>query len=224
MAVKVEVWGDYALFSAPEFSTERLTYDVITPSAARGILEAVFFHHGMRFVIDRIHVLNPIEFASIRRNEVSEKISAQNVLSVARGGDKKLFLATSQSIQQRAAVVLKNVRYVIEAHFEMTDKATESDNPGKFQSILKRRLNRGQSYHQPYLGTREFPARFRLWEGGEINAIQETRDLGFMLLDFDYRNPADIKPIFFRAKMVEGVISPPDPVAWMRDNEGGVIL
>jgi CRISPR-associated protein Cas5d len=178
----------------------------------------------MRFVIDRIHVLNPIEFASIRRNEVSDKISAPNVLSVARGGDKKLFLSTSQSIQQRAAVVLKNVRYVIEAHFEMTDKATESDNPGKFQSILKRRLNRGQSYHQPYLGTREFSARFRLWEGGEINAIQETRDLGFMLLDFDYRNPEDIKPIFFRAKMVQGVISPPDPVAWMRDNEGGVIL
>jgi CRISPR-associated protein Cas5d len=209
---------------SPGYSPERLSYDVITPSAARGILEAVFFHPGMRFVIDRIHVLNPIEFASIRRNEVSDKISAPNVLSVARGGDKKLFLSTSQSIQQRAAVVLKNVRYVIEAHFEMTDKATESDNPGKFQSILKRRLNRGQSYHQPYLGTREFSARFRLWEGGEINAIQETRDLGFMLLDFDYRNPEDIKPIFFRAKMVQGVISPPDPVAWMRDNEGGVIL
>lgn len=107
---------------------------------------------------------------------------------------------------QRASLVLQDVRYVIEAHFTLTEKAAAGDNPGKFQDIIKRRLRKGQCYHEPYFGCREFPANFKEWEGGEIPAIQETRDLGYMLWDLDFSDPANIRPLFFRAKMENGVI------------------
>ena len=129
---------------------------------------------------------------------------------VMNGGDDDLYIATSQDIAQRASTVLQDVRYVIEAHFDMTDHANPSDNPGKFQDIIKRRLDRGQCYHTPYLGCREFPAHFERWQGGKIPTIPETRDLGLMLYDFDYSNPEDIQPTYFRAKMVNGVISVAD--------------
>ena len=122
------------------------------------------------------------------------------------GKAKGLYIATSQDIQQRAAIMLKEVHYVIEAHFEMTDRANAGDNPGKFQDIVKRRLKKGQCFTQPYLGTRECTAYFKLWEGGNIPAIPETRDLGFMLYDMDYRDSENIQPMFFRAKMENGVI------------------
>ena len=205
MSIRVEVWGPLALFTRPEMRTERVSYDVITPSAARGIIESVYFHPGMRYTIDRIHVLNPIRFTNIRRNEVSEKILSGDVKAMASGGPVP-HLVTSGCIQQRAAMMLTDVRYVIEAHFDMTDKANASDNPGKFQDIIKRRLRTGACYSQPYLGTRECTAHVRLWEGGEIPAIQETRDLGYMLYDMDYSDPQDIQPMFFRAQMVNGVI------------------
>lgn len=208
--IQVSVWGNYACFSRGELRVERLSYDVPTPSAARGILEALYFHPGMRWRIDRIYVLNPIRFTNIRRNEVKSKISAANVRAVMNGGDDDLYIATSQDIAQRASTVLQDVRYVIEAHFDMTDRANPSDNPGKFQDIIKRRLDRGQCYHTPYLGCREFPAHFERWQGGKIPTIPETRDLGLMLYDFDYSNPEDIQPTYFRAKMVNGIISVAD--------------
>lgn len=208
MSFKLEIWGDYALFTRPEMKVERVTYDAITPSAARGILEAIFWHPGMRWRIDRIYILSPIRFSNVRRNEVSEKISAKSVKSAMNGSDKELFLVTKDCIQQRAAMVLRDVHYVIEAHFEMTDRATSSDNPGKFCEMFRRRAENGQCFHQPCLGTREFPASYRLWKGGKIETAypNEVRDLGFMLYDLDYSDPENIKPTFFRAEMRNGVI------------------
>ena len=206
MPVKMEVWGERALFTRPEMKVERVSYDVPTPSAARGILEAVYYHPGLVWKIDKIYIMNPIRFINIRRNEVSVKILASDLRSAAQDGKKALGVATSDTIQQRAALMLRDVHYVIEAHFDLTDKAAPSDNPGKFQDIIKRRLKRGQCFSQPYLGCRECTAHFGLWEDGAIETIQETRELGWMLFDMDYSNPANITPMFFRAQMVNGVI------------------
>ncbi|MDD3244178.1 MAG: type I-C CRISPR-associated protein Cas5c [Eubacteriales bacterium] len=213
LSVKVEVWGPYALFSRPELKTERYSYDVMTPSAARGLLEAVYMHPGIRWRIDRIHVLNPIAFASVRRNEVKSKVVASSVAAVMKGGGGELYLATSQDIQQRASTLLRDVHYVIEAHFDMTDKAAPGDNPGKFADIMRRRLEKGQCYHQPYFGCREFPAYFRKWEGDEpVTAYpEEDRDLGLMLYDMDYTDPENITPMFFRAALQKGVLNVPAP-------------
>lgn len=209
IGVKVKVWGDYALFSRPEMKVERCSYDVMTPSAARGILEAVYWHPGMRWVIDRIYVLKPIAFTSIRRNEVKSKISANNVLPVYNGASKKLYISSKAEIVQRASLLLRNVEYVIEAHFVMTDKANESDNPGKFKDIIMRRLRRGECYHTPYFGCREFPVNFCLCEDEDILTAYETeekRDLGYMLYDMDYSDPTNIQPMFFRAVLKKGVL------------------
>ncbi len=205
--IQLEVWGAYALFSRPELKVERVSYDVPTPSAARGIVEAVYYHPGLRWVIDRIHVLNPIRFVGIRRNEVTDKISGRNVRQAAQGGGQPLYLVTSQKIVQRSSLLLQDVHYVIEAHFEMTDKAAPSDNPGKFQDIVTRRMERGQCFHTPYFGCREFPVSFRRWPGGPIPTIDETRDLGLMLYDFDYSDPAAITPTYFRARLEHGVLN-----------------
>lgn len=205
MSVLMEVWGLTACFTRPEMKTERVSYDVPTPSAARGMIESIYYHPGLKWTIDRIWVLNPIQFMNLRRNEVSSKISASNVMQEANGG-KRSCIVTTQDIQQRAAMMLKDVRYVIEAHFDMTDKANASDNPGKFQDIVKRRLRKGACYAAPYLGTRECTAHFRLWESGAIEGINETRDLGYMLYDMDYSDPEHIQPMFFRAKMEHGCI------------------
>lgn len=209
MSVRLEVWGDYACFTRPEMKVERVSYDVMTPSAARGILEAIFWHPGMKYVIDRIHVLSPIAFANIRRNEVKSKVSASAVYEHMTGGGKDLYLNTSEDIQQRAAMVLQNVRYVIDAHFELVpDKMGAGDNVGKFSEMLKRRIERGQCYHRPYFGCREFPVQFQMWEEKDIPTAypNETRDLGFMLFDMDYRDPQNIRPMFFRAKLENGVL------------------
>ena len=213
MAIQVEVWGDYALFSRPEFKTERVSYDCMTPSAARGLLESIYWHPGLRWVIDRIHVCAPIRFTNIRRNEVKDVISARKVKAVMEKGQGELYLAAPESIQQRAAMVLTNVRYIIDAHFVMTDNAAPGDNPGKFQDILKRRLERGQFYSMPYFGTREFPAHFRRCETLPPcpEELKGTRDLGWMLWDMDYRDPENITPKFFRASLVDGVMTVPAP-------------
>ena len=205
--IQLEVWGAYALFSRPELKVERVSYDVPTPSAARGIVESVYYHPGLRWYIDRIHVLNPIRFVSIRRNEVTDKISGRNVRQAAQGGGQPLYLVTSQKIVQRSSLLLQDVHYVIEAHFEMTDKAAPSDNPGKFQDIVTRRMERGQCFHTPYFGCREFPVSFRRWPGGPIPTIDETRDLGLTLYDFDYSDPAAITPTYFRARLEHGVLN-----------------
>lgn len=215
MPIQVEVWGDYACFTRPEMKTERVSYDVMTPSAARGLLESIYWHPGLRWVIECIHVCSPIRFTNIRRNEVKDVISARAVKSVMEKGKgiDELYLATTESIQQRAAMVLKDVHYVIDAHFDMTDKAAPGDNPGKFQDIIKRRLERGQCYSMPYFGTREFAAHFARCT--ELPPCPEEllgeRDLGWMLWDMDYADPQDIKPKFFRAKLVDGAMDVPPP-------------
>ena len=135
MAIQVEVWGEYACFSRCELKTERVSYDCMTPSAARGLLESIFWHPGLRYVIDRIHVCAPICFTNIRRNEVKDTISARRVKTVMERGTGELYLAAPESIQQRAAMVLRDVHYVIDAHFDMTKNAAPSDNPGKFTDV-----------------------------------------------------------------------------------------
>lgn len=207
--IMVEAWGSRALFSRPELSVERVSYDAITPSAARGLIESVYWHPGLRYFIDRIHVLNPIRFTNVRRNEVKSKALASSLRSVMTHGGGLPFINTKEDIQQRASLVLTDVHYVIEAHFELTDRAKPEDNPGKFKDILRRRLERGQCYSAPYFGTREFAAHFKAWDGGIPHGHYEgsgERDLGLMLYDMDYTDPQNITPMFFRAIMRDGVI------------------
>ncbi len=204
--VKIECWGPYASFNRPELKVERMSYDMMTPSAARGLVEAIFWHPGLKYVIDEIDLLSPIKFTNIRRNEVKSKISGNTVMSNAKT-QNIMYLSTKEDIQQRAATLLKDVRYCIHVHFEMTDKANASDNPGKFKEMLCRRARKGQCYHQPYLGCREFPAGFRLVEEDEvIIPYPETRDLGFMLYDMDYSDSQNIVPEFFHGKLEKGVM------------------
>lgn len=206
--VRIRVWGDYALFSRPELKVERCSYDVMTPSAARGILEAIYWHPGMRWLVDKIYVVKPIQFTSIRRNEVKSKALASNALSVMNGSAKPLYISSKEDIVQRAAILLRDVEYVIEAHFEMSDAAYKGDNPGKFKDIIMRRLRRGECYHMPYFGCREFPAHFELYNDDTVHTAYEgtEKDLGYMMYDFDYSDPEDICPIFFRACMKDGIL------------------
>lgn len=212
MPVTIEVWGDYACFSRPEMKVERVSYDMITPSAARGLLEAIYWHPGMQWIIDRIHVCAPIRFTNIRRNEVKDTISASKVRTVMKKGTGDLYLAMPESVQQRASMILRDVRYVIEAHFEMTEKAAPGDNPGKFQDIMKRRLAKGQFYHQPCFGVREFPAHFSACHEPPScpDELRGEKDLGWMLLDMDYTDPRNITPLFFRAIIRDGVLEVPN--------------
>ena len=212
MPISLEVWGDYACFTRPEMKTERVSYDIMTPSAARGLLESIYWHPGMRWVIDRIHVCAPIRFTNLRRNEVKSTISARSARTVMERGKGELYLATSQDIQQRAAMLLRNVRYIIDAHFDITDQAADSDNAGKFQDIIKRRIRRGQFYSQPYFGCREFPAQFKACEAPPScpEKLKGVRDLGYMLWDLDYSDPENITPLFFRAELRDGVLEVPD--------------
>lgn len=206
MSIRIEVWGPYACFSRPEMKTERVSYDVITPSAARGLVEAIYWHPGMKYTIDKIYVLNPIKFTNVRRNEVKSKILASSIQKAVNDGTP-LALYSSTERNQRAAMILQDVHYVIECHFDMTDKAAPGDNPGKFQDILRRRLDKGQCYYEPCFGCREFPASFREWQKGqEIPTQQISQDLGFMLYDMDYSNSEGIRPVFFRAKLEQGIL------------------
>lgn len=204
--VRIECWGEYACFTRPELKVERVSYEMLTPSAARGLVEAIFWHPGMRYVIDRIYLLKPIKFTNIRRNEVKSKVSANNMLTAAKQG-KSSYLSTREDIAQRAATVLRDVHYCIDLHFEMTENANDTDNSGKFREMLCRRARKGQCYHQPYFGCREFPARFRLLEDDEsINPYPESRQLGFMLYDMDYSDREHIRPMFFQAELKNGVL------------------
>lgn len=211
MSISLEVWGDYALFTRPEMKVERVSYDAMTPSAARGLIEAIYWHPGLRWIIDRIHVCAPIRFSNLRRNEVKSTISARTAKTVMERGRGGLYMCTTEDIQQRAALLLRDVRYVIEAHFEMTDKAAPGDNPGKFQDIAKRRIQRGQFYHQPCFGCREFPAQFKACETLPPcpDELKGERDLGWMLWDMDYSDPENILPLFFRATLRDGVLEVP---------------
>ena len=218
MPIQLEVWGDYALFTRPEMKVERVSYDVMTPSAARGLIEAIYWHPGLKWTVDRIRVCAPIRFVNLRRNEVKSVIpkiaksekTAQDMLERGEVQLKPLCIV-GDIRQQRAALLLRDVRYVIEAHFDMTDRAAEGDNPGKFQDIVKRRIKRGQFYHQPCFGCREFPAQFRWCEEPPPcpEELKGTRDLGWMLYGINYSDPEDIRPLFFRGTLVDGVLEVP---------------
>jgi CRISPR-associated protein Cas5d len=208
--IKLRVWGDYACFTRPEMKVERVSYDVITPSAARGILEAIHWKPAIRWVIDRIHVQRPVKFDNVRRNEVSSKIPKPNPATAMREKKQLSFLVDDGgNRQQRASTLLRDVEYIIEAHFEFTDKAGPEDSEGKHLDIFCRRARSGQFFHQPCLGCREFPAFFELVEGPVPTSCYfgETKDFGYMLLDIDFAN--DMKPLFFRATMRDGIIEPP---------------
>jgi len=208
--ITIRVQGNYALFTRPEMKVERVSYDVITPSAARGIIEAIYWKPAIRWVIDRIHILSEIEFTNIRRNEVSDKASVDNALQVMRGGNRSLYIAATEARQQRASMVLKDVDYIIEAHFEKVESAWgERDTVEGHYNIILRRLRNGQHFHAPCLGTREFPAKVEIVEDRHDipkSPIVGMRDLGYMLYDLDFSNPRDIQPKFFKAQLQDGVL------------------
>lgn len=218
--IRLRVSGDYACFTRPEMKVERVSYDVMTPSAARGILEAVHWKPAIRWVIDAIHVLAPIRFQSIRRNEVGHKAPAGKIkTAMNRESLNGLYLLVDEDRQQRAATVLVKPDYVIEAHFVLTDRAGPDETEGKHLDIFNRRAGRGQCFHQPCLGTREFAAAFELLspEAQLPRAAPDhdlgfgtPRDLGFMLWDIDHARP-DRPSLFFRAQLNEGVMRVPQP-------------
>lgn len=207
--ITIRVQGDYALFTRPEMKVERVSYDVITPSAARGVIEAIYWKPAIRWVIDKIHVLSEIQFTNIRRNEVSKKISTDEAERRMKGATAPFYLDAVDARQQRASLVLRNVDYVVQAHFELIPgKAGPEDTVEKHYNIALRRLRRGQYHHAPYLGTREFSAKVELLEDGVIppSPFMGERDLGWMLYDLDFTNARDIQPQFFKAEMRDGVI------------------
>lgn len=212
--IRISVWGERACFTRPEMKVERGSYDVITPSAARGILEAIHWKPAIRWHIDRLHVLKPIRFESIRRNEVGSKLSAASVTKAMKAGSTSGLAAyVDEDRQQRAATVLRDVAYVIEAHFELTPKAGPDDSVGKHLDIFNRRARKGQCFHAPCLGVREFPASFALLKEGEPvpdvdPALDATKDLGWMLYDIDFADGM-MMPRFFHAEMRGGVIEVP---------------
>lgn len=211
--IQLKVWGKYACFTRPEMKVERVSYDVMTPSAARGILEAIYWKPAISWVIDKINVLNEICFDDIRRNEVKSKIPVKNIKSAMKGTVNELMLNISDGDerQQRAAMVLRDPAYIIYAHFVMTQKAGETDSPEKHYNIFLRRARGGQCFMQPYLGCREFPANFELAEDGgspvSFYKNSGTRDLGWVLHDIDFEN--GMAPVFFHAYMSDGSIEVP---------------
>ena len=211
MSICIEVWGDYALFTRPEFKAERVTYDVMTPTAAVGILESIFWHPGVRYVIDRIHVCNPIRYFNIRRNERSGVISARKAEMAMNSGDCELSRITNDAIVQRANTVLRDVRYVIEAHIEMTEGHGEKDSLAKYYAMFERRMEKGQCFKQPVFGVREYVAKFEPCT--EIPPCPEelrgTIDLGWMIHHIDFSNRENVRANFFRAVMANGVLEVP---------------
>lgn len=196
---RLRVWGRNACFTRPEMKVERVSYDVITPSAARGVLEAILWKPAIRWVVHRIDVLNPIRWESVRRNEVGTTMSPRS---------RCLFVEDQR--QQRAGLFLRDVDYVIHARFEFTERAGPDDNPTKFQEMFLRRVEKGQCFHRPYLGCREFAANFAPITNGEPlpTPIAETRDLGFMLYDLDFCGTTPM-PLWFRARLENGSVPIP---------------
>lgn len=209
--IRLHVWGERACFTRPEMKVERVSYDVMTPSAARGLLEAILWKPQIRWVVDRIHVLRPIRFQSFRRNEVGAKIPATSAERAMRAGSTAdLGLVVEDHRQQRATTLLVDVAYVIEAHFELTPKAGAGDTPAKYAAMFNRRAATGQCFHQPCLGTREFPASFALLADeappppSTLPEGDRDKDLGWMLHDIDFEAGGASR--FFRARLTNGVL------------------
>lgn len=226
----LEVTGDYACFTRPEMKVERVSYDVITPSAARGIFEAIFWKPAIRWRICTIEVLKPINWISVRRNELGITVSDNGGIYIDDVNNQ----GKLKNRQQRAGLFLRDVAYRLHAELEFIHPNNRPDvsnpvherlqdpeenelyrkdeNPGKYYAIFKRRAKKGQCFNQPYLGCREFSCDFRLIDdlNNEPEPIDETRDLGFMLYDLDFSNPDDPSPAFFRAQLKNGIIEMPE--------------
>ena len=237
----IEVRGDFACFTRPEMKVERVSYDVITPSASRAVFESILWKPAIRWIPTKIEVLNPFRWISIRRNEVGSKMSVSNIRETMKKGSGSLGLFVEEDRQQRAGLFLRDVRYRLHARFEMTgsghrgnhshlsdivqDQKEAADTqrantPEKFLFMFERRASKGQCINQPYLGCREFACDFRLIEdlSREPEPVQENRELGWMLYDMDFQNQEDPMPQFFNARMENGVIEVPD---WNSDEVRG---
>lgn len=227
----LEVTGDFACFTRPEMKVERVSYDVMTPSAARAVFESILWKPAIRWHVSKIEVLKPIKWITLRRNEVGAVVSSRNVQTAMNSGSGDLGLYIEDERQQRAGLFLRDVAYRIHADFEMCDAsrhkqnfphlaklrindadeqraADEANTPAKFLNMFERRASKGQCVNQPYLGCREFAASFRLVKDAAAEAapIAESRDLGWMLHDMDYSNRASPSPRFFRAALKNGVL------------------
>lgn len=237
----LEVSGPFACFTRPEMKVERVSYDVMTPSAARAVFEAILWKPAIRWQMTKIEVLNPIKWINLRRNEIGAVTSTRNVETAMKSGTGQLGLYVEDERQQRAGLFLRDVRYRIHGHFELRDpsfhkpnfphlskrtvNADDSDlekDPNlmvKFMTMFERRADKGQCVNQPYLGCREFAAEFKLVEPDIVHPTPNPdRDLGYMLYDLDYSNVADPKPRFFRARLVNGVVDIP---AWESEEVRG---
>jgi len=208
----LEVSGDFACFTRPEMKVERVSYDVITPSAARAVFEAILWKPAIRWRVRRIEPLKPIRWISLRRNEVGAVVPVGSVKSAMNKGAGDLALYIEDERQQRAGLFLRDVAYRLHADLEVLSEVGANNSPPKFWEMFERRAGRGQCVNQPYLGCREFACDFRLIDetAKAPPAIPENRDLGWMLHDLDFANAAEPKPRFFRAELKEGVMAVPD--------------
>lgn len=229
----LEVWGEYACFTRPEMKVERVSYDVMTPSAARAIFESILWKPAIRWHVTKIEVLNPIKWISVRRNEVGKIAPSPTAKQMAGESGDPMGIFIEDERQQRAGLFLRDVRYRIHGYFDFilpqqrqanlpslaeywADKLEEAEasrldeSPAKYAAMFGRRARKGQCFHRPYLGCREFACYFRLVEPEEEPAqtIPETKDLGFMLYDMAFERDAQCPPpLFFRAQMVDGVVN-----------------
>lgn len=214
----LEIVGDYACFTRPEMKVERVSYDLVTPSAARAVFESILWKPAIRWRIRKIEVLKPVRWISIRRNEVAAVASSRNALAAMNAGRGRLALYIEDERQQRAGLFLRDVAYRLHAEMEFISDEARA-NPNKYIAMFIRRAEAGQCVNQPYLGCREFAASFRpvalVADGhggfraadGEPQALQEmSADLGWMLYDLDYADRTDPKPQFFRARIDRGVL------------------
>ena len=209
----LELTGDYACFTRPEMKVERVSYDVMTPSAARACFEAILWKPAIRWQVRKVEVLKPIRWINLRRNEVSSVVSTRNVETAMRAGQGDLGLYIEEDRQQRAGLFLRDVAYRVHAELEFLRERDPEASAAKYHEMFERRARRGQCVNQPYLGCREFAAAFRLIDdaSAEPAAIADTRDLGFMLHDLDFSKPSDPQPRFFRAQLENGAVHVP---AW----------
>ena len=206
---QVRIRGDLACFTRPEFKTERVSYDLITPSAARGVLEAVLWKPAIFWSVRRIMLLAPVRFTQFKRNEVNSRANTQAARSASRGGPIPDDFFAGDDRAQRGTMALRDVDYAVEAEIVLTPRAGPEDNLRKFEEMFERRLERGQFHMQPYLGCREFPAIVEPYTGTPPPLAGETRPLGFMLHDIRFA-PGRNEAVFFAARLRNGAVDVPE--------------
>lgn len=210
----LEVKGDFACFTRPEMKVERVSYDVITPSAARAIFEAIFWKPAIRWQITQIDVLNPIQWISVRRNEVGKVATTPTAKHMNGENRDAIGLYIEDERQQRAGLFLRDVRYRLHADLHFDESRDPEAQYGKYAAMFERRANQGQCFNQPYLGTREFSCEFRLIHQEQLPhepaPLPEDKNLGWMLYDMDYSDKSNPQPRFFNAALHQGIVHVPD--------------